>query len=172
MCSSAGRDSITICEGGVTAHQSQRLASIQRKTRPVLWWGISLQLPQAKWCPNWWALLWYCLHIRSEKEEWKYNPASERMKEPHRQHLEKNGKTIALFFSLIKGMFCSLPVWINCITTFEHLITFHNGCNISALSPGNCVMNNAAWLPAVIFLITWQRWKYQRRLGESSFQHP
>lgn len=23
MCSSAGRDSITICEGGVTAHQSQ-----------------------------------------------------------------------------------------------------------------------------------------------------
>lgn len=107
-----------------------------------------------------------------KKEEWKYNPASERMKEPHRQHLEKNGKTIALFFSLIKGMFCSLPVWINCITTFEHLITFHSGCNISALSPGNCVMNNAAWLPAVIFLITWQRWKYQRRLGESSFQHP
>lgn len=107
-----------------------------------------------------------------KKEEWKYNPASERMKEPHRQHLEKNGKTIALFFSLIKGMFCSLPVWINCITTFENLITFHNGCNISALSPGNCVMNNAAWLPAVIFLITWQRWKYQRRLGESSFQHP
>lgn len=97
MCSSEGRDGKTICEGGVTAHQSRRLASIQGKTRPVLWWGISLQLPQAKWCPNWWALLWYCLHIRSEKEDWKYNPASERMKESHRQHLEKNGKTKSLF---------------------------------------------------------------------------